>query len=228
MPKNNLEKLQISAYDKEGPSGKLVKKFMVLINPEKISEEYRIKYADRQAGGTTTPTLKFQHIPSSQINFTLIFDGTGLVKTARKDIRKKSVPEQIRAFKATALEYHGDIHKPYFLQLTWGTSLFEGYLTNLSVQYKLFEPNGTPIRAEAKVTFKTSAAAKVARRGKNAQSPDMTHIRMVRANDRLPDMCNGIYDGINYFVQVAKFNQLNQLRKLKVGSTLNFPPLVVK
>ncbi|MEL6863533.1 MAG: LysM peptidoglycan-binding domain-containing protein [Bacteroidota bacterium] len=219
-----LQKLMIVAH-KTADSDQAVKKYSVLINPELIKTEYQISYSSKQAPGTTTPQLKFKHIPSGSISFTLVFDGTGLISTASAAQKKQSVPEQIENFKDTTIEYEGSIHRPYFLTLVWGKALFRGVLTSLSIDYKLFQPDGTPIRAEAQVTFQTSDNAKAAEEKANKQSPDVTHLRKIKAGDRLPNICKNIYDGTNYYIQVAKHNQLNHLRRLKPGTQLSFPPL---
>lgn len=223
----SVKKLTIKAFTKPGGSKVSGDDFSVLINPEKLKMDYRIEYTRTQAMGTTGPTLKFKHIPSTKVNFTLIFDGTGLIRNAQGNQQNtQSVYEQITAFKAKTIRYDGDTHCPNFLQLVWGNYFFEGYLTDLSITYKLFKPDGTPIRAEADVTFNTSVDGQNAKKAKRKKSPDLTHVRTISSNDRLPAMCNDFYDGTNYFVQVAKHNQLNTLRSLKVGSEIVFPPLM--
>ncbi len=219
-------KLTIKAYEK--PEDTSVKKtFTALINPETLSTDYRIIYNNKQASGTTVPQLKFQNIQSGKVSFTLIFDGTGLISTAKESYRKKTVPEQIDQFINTTIKYQGSIHRPYYLSLIWGKSLFfKGFLTDLSIKHKLFKQDGTPIRSEANVTFQTSDSAAHAARRAGKKSPDMTHIRKIMAGDRLPNMCNKIYDGVNYYIQVAKHNQLNHLRSLKPGNNLSFPPII--
>lgn len=222
---DGLQKLKIIAH-KDATSTDEVKSYSVLINPDSITINYQINYARAQAPSTTTPELKFQNMPSRKVSFKLIFDGTGLVSTAQGAQKNQTVPQQIQAFKATTIKYNGSIHRPYFLTLSWGKSLFRGVLTDLSIKYKLFKPDGIPIRAEADVTFHSSDDSKAAAKKANAQSPDMTHLRKIRAGDRLPNMCNNIYEGTNYYIQVAKHNQLNHLRSLKPGTEISFPPLL--
>ncbi|MEM8906605.1 MAG: LysM peptidoglycan-binding domain-containing protein [Bacteroidota bacterium] len=222
---SGLKKLMIIAH-KSADSSQEVKKYSVLVNPDSIKADYQISYSQSQAPGTTTPQLKYQHTPSGTIRFKLIFDGTGLISTVTGAQKSQTVDQQIEDFKATTLQYEGSIHRPYFLTLVWGKALFRGVLTELSINYKLFKPDGTPLRAEADVTFQTSDNAKAAEEKADRQSSDLTHSRQIKAGDRLPNICNSIYEGTNYYVQVAKHNQLNHLRTLKPGTQLSFPPLV--
>ena len=62
---------------------------------------------------------------------------------------------------------------------------------------------------------------------KNKQSPDMTHFVEVKAGDTLPLMCFRIYNDASYYLEVAKANGLSSFRRLKMGSFLYFPPLLV-
>jgi nucleoid-associated protein YgaU len=57
------------------------------------------------------------------------------------------------------------------------------------------------------------------------QSPDVSHMVEVMEGDTLPSLCKKIYDNPNYYVEIAKINQLKSVRNLKVGQKLYFPPL---
>lgn len=51
------------------------------------------------------------------------------------------------------LEFKGDHHEPRYVKLVWGTLLFKGRLTSLKIDYKLFKPDGTPLRAVVNCSF---------------------------------------------------------------------------
>ena len=219
-----LKKLMIIAYSDEARS-KMEKKYHAMINPSSFNAELSVNYSKSQAPGTVTPQLKFHNIPAGKIKFKLTFDGTGLVSTIAKAKKSQTVPEQIDEFRSATIQYEGSIHRPYYLTLIWGKTIYKGVLTGLSIEYKLFKPDGTPIRAEADVTFHTSESEAEAEKAAGKKSPDITHLRQVKAGDRLPNMCNNIYEGTNFYIQVAKHNQVNHLRSIKPGTTINFPPL---
>ncbi|PHN02219.1 CIS tube protein [Flavilitoribacter nigricans] len=226
-----LEKLTITAYKKPDYSD-YAGKFTVLINPESYRKEVEIKYAGQQSLGSSAPELRYIATGGEKISFKLVFDGTGLIATAPKSLmsgnKVKPVSFQIEKFRKVTSEYWGSIHRPYYLQLSWGTFLFKGVLVSLGINYKLFDPNGTPLRAEADVVFTSSILPEDQKKKKKNQSPDVTHIKTVRAGDRLPALCAEIYDDPNYFVQVAAANQLNHLRHLRPGKELSFPPIINK
>jgi nucleoid-associated protein YgaU len=103
--------------------------------------------------------------------------------------------------------------------------LFKGRCTALSIAYKLFDPDGSPIRATCKVTFKGSVEENLRVATENAQSPDLTHYHLVKAGETLPLLCYDIYGDSRYYPAIARINKLLNFRKLKEGDELYFPPL---
>ena len=88
-----------------------------------------------------------------------------------------------------------------------------------------FRPDGTPIRAVATVRFKSSIEEQIRAARENNSSPDLTHVRKVKAGDTLPLMCYGIYGNPAYYLQVAAANGLSDFRSLKPGTDIFFPPI---
>ena len=221
------EKLTITAY-KDYNYSTSTGQFEVLVNPEQYATTQKINYANKQAIGTPAAEPRFMNIPSEECKFKIIFDSTGIIASTPPSLKGKSVAEQVNAFLNVTSEYKGDIHRPPPLELVWGAFIFKGVLANLNITYNVFNPDGTPVRAEAEAEFKTASATQEALLNAKKSSPDMTHIKILKAGDSLPGLCQEIYSGENYFVQVAKANNLNHLRGLKVGQNLSFPPLIQK
>lgn len=98
-------------------------------------------------------------------------------------------------------------------------------LSELTLEYKLFDNEGQPLRAIGKATFSESTSPKLAGKIENLQSPDLTHKRTVQAGDTLPLMTERIYGDSKYYLEVAKINNLVNFRQLKPGQELFFPPL---
>lgn len=123
------------------------------------------------------------------------------------------------------VDYDGEIHEPRHFKLIWGVTIFKGRLTTLNITFKLFKPDGTPIRAVAKAGFKGSVEENLRVAKEDAQSPDLTQLRRVKPNDHLSLLTFRIYENPMYYLQVAKANDLTNFRKLEPGSTLLFPPI---
>jgi nucleoid-associated protein YgaU len=57
------------------------------------------------------------------------------------------------------------------------------------------------------------------------QSPDLTHVRRVKAGDTLPGLCDQIYGDPRLYLKVAAANGLDDFRRLVPGTKVFFPPL---
>jgi len=216
---SQLEKLYILSYSDPGYSKVTGPAFYALINPETYSYKYKIEFCESQAPGTSGVALKFNKMPPQEFNFDFLFDGTGVINT-------DSVPvaDQLDNFRHQVLQYQGNIHRPYYLKIHWGTLLFKGVLTAMDIEFKLFRPDGSPLRAMAKCSFKGTIEENLRVAMENAMSPDITHERMVTASDRLPVMTQKIYNDKKYYINIAGFNQLDSFRNIDNGTRLFFPP----
>jgi nucleoid-associated protein YgaU len=95
----------------------------------------------------------------------------------------------------------------------------------MDIEFKLFSPQGIPIRAIAKCTFKESIEENLRLAMENRMSPDITHQRQIKESDRLTLMTKEIYNDQQYYIDVAAFNKIDSFRKIKPGEKLFFPPL---
>ncbi len=224
-----LEKMLILAFadSKKAEDGgprdvKDKDKFEALINPETYTQSYKLKFSkEGQGQGTSGQQLKYEYTEPEEISFEFLFDNTGIIDNKPK----KSIAEDIEKFKQLLTGYKGDAHEPRHFKLVWGSFIFKGRVTELGITYKLFKPDGTPIRAIAKATFKSSIDEKKRAAKEDNTSPDLTHQRKVKAGDTLPLMCHRIYGDPKYYLDVARANGLHDFRSLRPGSNLVFPPL---
>jgi hypothetical protein len=161
-------------------------------------------------------------MPPQEFNFDFLFDGTGVITNILTP--PLPVPDQLDLFRHQILQYQGEIHRPYYLKIHWGTLLFKGVLTAMDIEFKLFQPDGTPLRAIAKCSFKGTIEENLRVAMENPMSPDITHGRTVTASDTLPRLTKKIYNDQKYYVDVAGFNHLDGFRQVKTGLNLFFPP----
>jgi nucleoid-associated protein YgaU len=57
------------------------------------------------------------------------------------------------------------------------------------------------------------------------ESPDLTHVRLVKAGDNLPSLCDAIYGDPQMYLKVAEANGIDDFRRLVPGTRIFFPPL---
>jgi hypothetical protein len=223
-----LEKMLILAFadSQKAESGGLTEaddSFEALINPDTYTLEYKLKFSESGQGqGTSGKQLKYEYTAPEEITFEFLFDNTGIIDGKARD----SIADDLKKFKQVLIEYKGDAHEPRHFKLVWGeTSIFKGRVTEVSITYKLFKSDGTPIRAVAKVKFKSSIEEQKRAAKENKSSPDLTYVRKVKSGDTLPLMCYQIYGDAKYYLQVAAVNGLGNFRLLNPGTDIIFPPI---
>ena len=237
-----LEKMLILAFDtseaaESGGPQEAADQFEALINPETYTLNYKLKFSESGQGhGTSGKQLKYLYTEPEEMSFEFLFDGTGIIDGEIRTTKGKppivngepqdSIADNIKEFKRILIEYKGDSHEPRHFKLVWGqNSIFKGRVTEVSINYKLFKPDGTPIRALAQVKFKSSIEEQKRAAKDDNKSSDLTHVRKVKAGDSLPLMCQLIYGTPQYYLQVAKINNLGNFRFLSPGTDLVFPPI---
>ena len=233
-----LVKLKIIGYRDPEYRLRTGYQYTALLNPQEFSENYNVEYNAAQSIGATGTDLKFQRIEPQELKLNFIFDATGVIKEQTSLFGNNvnlfgssgvtNVAKQISKFKKATADYIGTTHSVPYVKLIWGDFLFKGRLQNLEITYTLFKSNGTPLRAKAAATFKRSVTDKTRNKDENKSSPDLTHIRTVRAGDTLPAMAKDIYDDDQYLkhcIMLAKTNGLKHFRDLRVGQKIAFPPL---
>jgi nucleoid-associated protein YgaU len=221
-----LTKLLIKAYsDVKYSSAVAEGEFKTLVNPENYSSKYKIEQSKDQAQGTSASAPKFKKALPEDLNLEFLFDGTGVFSKAGGGGSNNGIINDIEKFKHVVCNYNGDKHQPNYLIISWGALLFKGKLTELEITYKLFKPDGTPLRAVAKARFQGAIEDKLRVAKENNTSPDLTHIRIVKAGDKLPLMAFQIYGDPKYYLEVARINKITNFRNVKTGQKIFFPPL---
>jgi len=229
MYENNgsVKKLLIEAYKDPKFSQKKADSFTTLLNPEKYSINYKTEYKDDSAAGTGKSSPKFIRSLPQDLDLEFLFDRTGILPPVPSGVpdTEKGAKEDVNQFKKVAFDYDGEDHKPSYLIISWGTLCFPCQLTEMNVEYRLFAPDGRPLRAVVKAKFKYFIDEDKAFKEDDDQSPDLTHYRLVKEGDTLPLMTFKIYGDSKYYAEVARVNKLSSFRKLVPGQRLFFPPL---
>ena len=219
------KKLSIVAY-KDYSFNSKTGQFDVLVNPRHFSTNQVVNYNIDTAAGSPGVEPRFKNIPPQKCQLKVIFDSTGIIANPPPSLKGKTVDQQTSAFMNVVGQYKGNIHRPSPVELIWDKFKFKGVMVDLSITYNVFKPDGTPCRAEADASFVTGSTKEEILISAKNSSPDMSHVRMLKAGDTVQSMCEDIYGSENYFVQVAQSNNLNHLRGVRTGQSLVFPPLI--
>jgi phage tail protein X len=221
--------MTITAYSDPDFTAKVsgvVNPFPVWINPSSYTRNTRIKYNDRQAQGSSGPSPVFNRVGSEDLSFELIFDATGVVPLPPgQTAYVHGVADGVGQLVALTSRLNGTIHSPNYLILAWAQLQFTCVLTSMKINYTLFMPDGTPLRAKVAVSFQSFLSESQRAKAANKMSPDMTHLVTVTAGDTLPLLCFKIYGDSGFYMKVAAFNGLANFRDIAPGTQLLFPPV---
>ena len=188
------------------------------------------------------PTYEF---PDLQIS--TIVDATGVLPlpkgsagSSNGDISmvegtEPTVAKYIEELKKLCYNYRDELHGPPYVKIHWGKvmpssgnaenevdGVFRGRLTKLGIEYVLFGSNGNPVRAELNMTFSAAINPEARPTG---NSPDLTHFVQIKYGDNLPALCKEIYGSTEFFLQIARINNLPSIYAIEPGMQLIFPPL---
>ncbi len=232
-----LQKMKLVAYP-DATFGTAIPgvEYDVLINPESYSLTYGTDTNDITGQGSSESIRTFNKRPAQTMTFKFVFDGSGVIKKGGANLlsglavpglpaAKPDVVQDFNSFKNVVYNYDGASHAPRYVQLRWGPLIYNCQLTNMTVNFKLFTPDGTPVRAEANCTFQSTIDPATLAAKEGRKSPDLSHIRTVMQGDTLPLLCYREYGNSKYYYQVAQFNGLLNFKQLVPGTKLIFPPI---
>jgi hypothetical protein len=203
--------------------------FIAQFNPTEYTDARELEMnSDQVPHGADGNEAKVKGFKPRSWTFDLMFDGSGATGILGGAGGPRSsvltVNAQIEAFKLT-VGFSGETHRQRFLQLVWGRLFVTCALESFSVNYKLFDQAGLPIRAVVSATFREHKDPEIQEREKNLASPDIQHARLVEEGDTLPNVVNAIYRDPGRYIAVARANRLNNVRCLVPGTELRLPPV---
>lgn len=198
--------------------------FTAMLNPTEFNHKRQICYNTKRTLGQIGADTRFSAVNPDTVTFSILLDGTGAVPLPPGQPRLE-VEQQVKQLSDVVYKYDGDKHEPSHVRLLWGTLILYGRLSSMGFKYTLFKPSGDPLRATVDMSFLGFMSSKEAELRGRLSSPDLTHIVVVRQGDTLPLLCQRIYGDPAYYPQIARFNGLQEVRRLVPGAQLRFPPL---
>ncbi|SDP92549.1 hypothetical protein SAMN05428975_3697 [Mucilaginibacter sp. OK268] len=238
MSLGELKKMKLVAYTDSTFGTKVadVPEYEVLINPESYALTYGTEVSQKSAQGASERITTFSKRSPQSLTFKFLFDGTGVIQKGGGGLlsglavpglprAKPDVVTEFEKFKNVVYKYASDTHQPNFVQLQWGALLYNCKMTHMTMTFKLFNPDGSPLRAEADCTFLGVIDEVKLATVENKHSPDLTRIRTVKLGDTLPLLCYREYGNSKYYYQIAQYNGLTDFKQLTPGTKLIFPPI---
>ena len=124
------------------------------------------------------------------------------------------------------------LHRPPRVVFAWGAGWGQDakpgqinagmwFVTGLDVNYTMFLPNGTPVRATCKLTLAEEPPGT-----EEKQSPDTAHVHAVGRGETLQAISATEYDDPGEWRRIAVANGIDDPLRLTPGQRLLIPPIL--
>jgi nucleoid-associated protein YgaU len=202
-------------------------------NPTEYSVSKSNQWKYDPVTGTTLPKAQFgggnprEMSVSLMLDVSLQGDQASIRPTTDKLFKMMEVPGGQGAGGSGAV--------PPFITFQWGSVVtFKAVCTQLTVAFKMFHPNGEPIRADVKMSLKQAETASTAsstganRPGNPTTRANAGHgVHTVKDGDSLPSIAFSTYGDATVWRAIADANGIENPLHLRRGRALSLPKLDV-
>ena len=208
--------------------------FELSINPEQYTRNFTVHHTRPAEIGPSQNQAhsQFNRVTPEILEIRFTIDGTGVVpiQSANQSMAATTsvdfVTNKLAHLKKVVYGIQDETHRPPFIVVNWGKLVFMGVLQSMTQNFTLFHSTGVPLRVEVSLKIEEFKSPNKAAAANSLQSPDLTKRRTINASDTILTLTKTIYDKTDYYLEVAKANELTNFRKLKTNTELLFPPVV--
>lgn len=202
-------------------------------NPKEYTIQKQNQWKIDPVVGAALPTAQFGGGQPRKLTLDLLFDGSD----SKLDVRSVTdrLFKMMEINKALGSGTGKNSGRPPMVTFTWGSTVtFKAVADSLSVQYTLFRPDGSPIRAQAKLSLiqVEKAADKSSGKGggKGNNNPTTRALpgigsHLVRDGDSLPSIAYTHYHDATRWRAIAETNGIDDPLRIRRGTTLSIPRL---
>lgn len=200
-----------------------------LFNPKEYTFAKTNSWPKDQKAAANTPVLNFGGGNPATLQMDLLFDTYQNSRNGggSKDVRTVYINDLWKMMfvdKQLAEKKKNKQGRPPKVQFTWGKAWsFEAVMTSLSVTFTLFLPDGTPVRATARVQFQQIQDTKELPQNPTSGGIGGERVRTVEEGDRLDLIAHEEYGDTSQWRRIAAANGITNPRDLRPGSTLVIP-----
>ena len=222
---SSFSKARIELYKQDGDKADLNPKgHDFMFNPESVRVTKSMTPKPAKHAGRSGPKHQFTSGNPAQLEFgELLFDCF--------DARENVYVKHVKWFEAL-LQADKKLHRPPRVVFSWGAGWGQEsgpnrintgmwFVTGLDVNYTMFLPNGTPVRATCKLTL-----AEEQPESEEKQSPDTAHMHAVGRGETLQAISSAEYDDPSEWRRIAAANGIDDPMRLTPGQRLLIPPIL--
>ena len=225
MQSGQLQKAKLVAF-REPEGGELPELSVdFFLNPNSIQVVKSVKLENPQTEGQTQETRWTATNPIELKLGELWFD----TYEERTSVRSRYIDRLEKL-----LQYVDDTHHIPCVRFVWGQFTqgtdqdpgYNFYVEKLSVDYTMFLPDGTPVRAKVQLDLKQCQVIEDEGKRKPKQSPDHAKLYTVRRGDTLQGIATVEYDDPREWRRIADTNGIDDPMRLQPGVKLLVPPII--
>jgi hypothetical protein len=200
-----------------------------LFNPKEYTFAKSNSWPKDAKAAADAPVLNFGGGNPATLSMDLMFDTYQSARTGgqSKDVRSAYINDLWKMMSVDPKMKEKKKNKqgrPPKVQFSWGKAWsFEAVITSLSVTFVLFLPDGTPVRATAKVAFQQVEDKKQLSQNPTSGGTGGERVRTVEEGDRLDLIAHEEYGDTSQWRRIAAANGISNPRDLRPGSTLVIP-----
>lgn len=217
-----LAKMTIYAFENQDLTGVSKAEYVLQVNPATIKYKKEIEITIEGPLGRQFNAPKYAGHKPIEFSFNTILDATGALSP------DKDIAQEMDRLEKIMYNVDGEIHRPYYLKISWGSFIFNGILKSIESEYTLFTSEGSPLRVKLSFSFTGYMDNLLAAKAENRCSPDLSRLITLKAGESIPQLCKNIYGDSSYCTEIARINHLVSFRNVKPGISLMFPALMEK
>lgn len=183
-------------------------------NPTSYQLRKANNFSEIDIPGLETPPVQYVRGGAETLSFDALFD----TSDSQKNVRDEYVDRV-----ADLMRINSELHAPPIVQFIWESEIFQGVLSDMSVSYVLFTPQGVPMRAEVSLTLTAYRPVEVQIAERPRNSPDVEKSITLRRGDRLDQIADGVYQDPARWREIARLNDIRDPRRLEPGQLLLVP-----
>jgi hypothetical protein len=198
--------------------------YWVLFNPTEYSFDRSNTYKATTIPGLGTPLIQFINGECSQLTMELFLDDYTDAPDSSAPGGAESVQDRLTDLTGL-LDIDRDLHAPPPVRFAWGPLQFDGIIEKMTRKVTLFQPDGTPARANLSVSFKQYRTLQDQMQNPRRESSDKSKRRVVVGRDSLWVIAAREYKDPTQWRLIAQENDLDDPRDIAPGDWLIIPPL---
>lgn len=222
-----LVKAKLVTYEKfeKGQLGGTKEEITFFLNPNHITtkQEALLKGDDRAQG---TESKKYDKtVPLCLTLPDLIFD----TYDSRKSVRTEYIDKLEKLVRFVPKTHHLPVVTFVWGQFTGASSHTREhvfFVTSVQVDYTMFLPDATPVRAKVTLGLEQMLPADAEELMRDKQSPDHAKLYTVKRGDTLQAIANAEYEDPREWRRIAKTNNIDDPMALRPGMKLLVPPIL--